>query len=232
MSAFWRWSFSPCVLKCTVLLLGNYARWVCHKMWFFLWECCTSSWKKALRCQLGFDSIHKTLQQIRFPCRRNCVTAVLSVGPLKRSANKGGTHCHQHSTKPWYHLTFSAPHPFLFSTLLIVPTLKAGTQKRLSGQEAVSAPHAQAQGAHTEVLRLLRLHRKVGESIRASLGFRLPAQVHILKWFFFFSSHRGGWPPTTSWPRVTRVSSVTSASKCCTTTPRATRWENSWPTLT
>lgn len=51
---------------------------------------------------------------------------------------------------------------FFFSFLtLIVPTLKAGPQKRLSGQEAVSTPHAQAQGAHTEVLRLLRLHRTV-----------------------------------------------------------------------
>lgn len=114
MSAFWRWSFLFCVLKCTVLLLGNYVRWVCHKMWFFLWECCTSSWKKALRCQTGFDSIHKTFQQIRFPCRRNCVTAVPSVGRLKRSANKGGTHCHQRRTKLWYHLTSHAPDPFFF----------------------------------------------------------------------------------------------------------------------
>lgn len=163
MSAFWRWSFLFCVWKCTVLLLGNYVRWVCHKMWFFfLWECCTSSWKKALRCQTGFDSIHKTFQQIRFPCRRNCVTAVPSVGSLKRSANKGGTHCHQRRTKLWYHLTFNAPDPFFFFFLtLIVPTLKVGPQKRLSGQEAVSTPHAQAQGAHTEVLRLLRLHRTV-----------------------------------------------------------------------
>lgn len=50
---------------------------------------------------------------------------------------------------------------FFFFLTLIVPTLKAGPQKRLSGQEAVSTPHAQAQGAHTEVLRLLRLHRTV-----------------------------------------------------------------------
>lgn len=56
MLAFWFWSFSPSALmKCTVLLFGNYIWWVCHKMWF-LWECCTSPWKKALRCQTWFDS--------------------------------------------------------------------------------------------------------------------------------------------------------------------------------
>lgn len=61
MLAFWFRSFSPSALmKCTVLLLGNYVWWVCHKMWF-LWECCTSPWKKALHCQTWFDCIHKTL---------------------------------------------------------------------------------------------------------------------------------------------------------------------------
>lgn len=120
----------------------------------------------------------------------------------------------------------------------MVPTWKAGPQEGLSRQEAVSTPHAQAQGAHTEVLRLLRLHREVGKSISASSASRLPAQVHVFQMVACpptptpHPTHAGGWPPMTSWLQATPVSSATSAFKCCTTMPKATRWEISWPTLT
>lgn len=89
------------------------------------------------------------------------------MGTLKRRADKGGTQCQQRRTKLWYHLTFDAPDAF-FHPLLIAPTLQAGPQEGLSRQEALSTPHAQAQGAHAEVLRVLRLHRKVRKSIGAS----------------------------------------------------------------
>lgn len=233
MSAFWRWSFLFCVWKCTVLLLGNYVRWVCHKMWFFfLWECCTSSWKKAIRCQSGCDSIHKTFQQIRFPCRRNCVTAVPSVGSLKRSANKGGTHCHQRRTKLWYHLTFNAPDPFFFFFNTHCPNIEGWpTEKTVwtrscihSSCTSTGCPHRSAPSATSSSDGALKRRHK--------LRFQTAGASSQLKLVLFFSSHQGGWPPTTSWLRATRVSSVTSASKCCTTMPRATRWENSWPTLT
>lgn len=67
--------------------------------------------------------------------------------------------------------------------------MKAGPQGRLSRQEAVSTPHAQAQGAHAEVLRLLRLHRKVRKKHRRK--FRLQAAAgassHLKIIVFYFS---------------------------------------------
>jgi len=41
-----------------------------------------------------------------------------------------------------------------------------------------------------------------------------------------------GTPPTTGSPPVIRVCSVTNASGCCTTMPKATNWESSWLILT
>lgn len=79
-------------------------------------------------------------------------------GVSRRSANNDGTHCHEYKTKLCSHLTFNAPRPFL---TLSVHVLKTSPHKRLPGQEAVSTPHSQAQGRHTEVLGLPHLHRKV-----------------------------------------------------------------------
>lgn len=141
---------------------------------------------------------------------------------------------HQCQTKLWYHLTFYAPGAsffFFFLTLVIFPLWKAGPPEGLSRQEAVSSPHAQAQGAHTEVLRLLRLHRKVRKSTSISWGFRQTGRRSHLKIVSFFPSE-DGWPPRTGWLPATPVSSVTSASRRCTTMPTATRWVISWPTLT
>lgn len=76
----------------------------------------------------------------------------------RRSANNRGTQCHEYKTKLCSLLTFNAPCPFVTPS---VHVLKTSPHERLPGQEAVSTPHSQAQGRHTEVLSLPHLHRKV-----------------------------------------------------------------------
>lgn len=54
-------------------------------------------------------------------------------------------------------LTWNAP--VLFPPLSTC--FQIGPQERLSGQEAVSTSHTQAQGFHAEMCRVSRLHREV-----------------------------------------------------------------------
>lgn len=211
-----------------------YGGFVIRCDFFFLWECGTSSWKKALHCLAGFDSVHKTLQQIRFPCRRNCRTAVPSVGRFRRSANKGATHCHQCTTKLWYHLTFYVP----------VLSFKKKTKQTTKHWRLAHRKDCLDKKLYPLLVHKHRVPTQkcsvcyvfIGRFVKASAQVKAStagASSHLkMASFLPPTSHQGGWPPTTGWLRATRVSSVTSASKCCTTMPRATRWGNSWPTLT
>lgn len=66
LSALWRWPFLRCVLRCTVLLLGNLTRWVCHEISHFCENVAQASRRKHFVVRRDFMAFTRPYSKLGF----------------------------------------------------------------------------------------------------------------------------------------------------------------------
>lgn len=175
---------------------------------------CKFQKNKALHCQLGFNHIHETSALIWFSRFKEVNVSRVAVFNLR---------CEQGDVI-WKELSRMWCTDLRLLYMFDIPDWCTGTTAWT--RSCIHFSHTNTGSPH----------RSVPSATSSSEGVFKRKKVY---WCVMFSVNTsvypclfpGGLRPVTGLLRVTRVSSATSASECCTITLKATSWENSWPIL-